>query len=176
MKLRWVAALLLLVQAPFALALFVGDEERKLEAVFLGRFANYIEWPETSREKFVITLIDENPFGSLLDQLYKDKKIHGKPIEVRYATRVEEIQKTDLLFITLDTAKARKAAIDYAQQNGILTISEARGFAESGGIIQLNFVEQKTRIKINHDAAQKSGIKVGAPLLSIATVIRGDKP
>lgn len=170
---RYVMAGLLLLQTP---ALWASDMERKLEAVFLGRFASYIEWPDTSRPRFVITLIDENPFGSLLDELYKDKLIHGKAIDIRLVTRVEDIGKTDILFVDLDTAKARQAVIQYAQANGILTISEARGFAERGGIIQLGFVEQKARIKINHDAAVRSGIKIGAPLLAVATVVRGVMP
>jgi hypothetical protein len=167
------AALLVLLLMPAWL--YASDVERRLEAVFLGRFASYIEWPATSRNRFVITLIDENPFGAMLEAIYKDKQIHGKQIDIRYVTRVRDIGKTDLLFITLDTVTARQEAIDYAQKNNILTISESKGFAERGGIIQLNFVGQKAQIKINHDAAVKSGVRIGAPLLSIATVIRGGK-
>lgn len=176
-KFCWIAALLALLQAVPAWA---GDEERKLEAVFIGRFASYIEWPvktpDKVHDKFVITLLDDNPFGTLLDHLYQDKRIHGKAIELKYATRLDQVGDTDLLFITLSTVAARQAAIAHAQKSSILTISEAKGFAESGGIIQLDFVEQKARIKINHDAAVKSGLKIGAPLLSIATVLRGEKP
>lgn len=173
MKRFWrIAALLALFQA---LPTWAGDEERKLEAVFIGRFASYIEWPTKGHDKFVITLLDDNPFGTLLDNLYQDKRIHGKPIELKYANKLEQVGDTDLLFITLSTVAARQAAIAYAQKNSILTISEAKGFAESGGIIQLDFVEQKARIKINHDAALRSGLKIGAPLLSIATVLRGER-
>ena len=167
--------LLSLLQAPWV---YAGDEERKLEAVFIGRFASYIEWPEKDkeRERFVITLLDDNPFGKLLDDLYRDKRIHNKPIELRYANKLEQVGETDVLFITLRNAADRLAATEFAHKNGILTISEIKGFADSGGIIQLDFVEQKTRIKINHAAAVKSGLKIGAPLLSIATVLRGEKP
>ncbi len=167
--LLWLGLLLALLRAPGALA---GDEERKLEAVFIGRFASYIEWPARQRERFVITLLDENPFGNLLDELYRDKRIHNKPIELRYVSRLDQVGDTDVLFLTLNSAAARAAAIDYAQKNGILTISTAKGFADSGGIIQLDFVEQRARIKINHAAALRSGLKIGAPLLSIATVLR----
>lgn len=169
----WMACLLSLLNAPAALA---GDEERKLEAVFIGRFASYVEWPDRPRERFVITLLDDNPFGKLLDDLYLDKRIHNKPIELRYATRLDQVGETDVLFITLSRAAARAEAIDHAQRNGILTISEIKGFAESGGVIQLDFVEQKARIKINHAAALRSGLRIGAPLLSIATVLRGERP
>ena len=169
----WLAGLLALLQTPWVWA---GDEERKLEAVFIGRFASYIEWPAKQRDRFVITLLDDNPFGKLLDDLYQDKRIHNRPIELRYASKLDQVGETDVLFITLARLSDRRAAIEKAQNNGILTISEAKGFAESGGIIQLDFVEQRARIKINHDAALKSGLKIGAPLLSIASVVRGEKP
>lgn len=152
-----------------------SDEERKLEAAFLGRFASYIDWEAKSKEFFIITLIDENPFGTILDTLYADKRIKGKPVVVRLVRRVEEIGVTDLLFITLSTQKERLKAILYAQEHGILSTSESRGFAESGGIIQLNFVDQKIRITINHDAATRSSIKIASPLLSVATVLQGGK-
>ncbi|MCX7897621.1 MAG: YfiR family protein [Rhodocyclaceae bacterium] len=153
-----------------------SEEEKKLQAVFIGRFASYVEWPDGRRERFVITLLDDNPFGNLLGELYHDKRINGKPVELRHARRLEEVGETDILFITVANFQARRAAIEYAQKNGILTISEIKGFAENGGIIQIDFVEQRVRIKINYDAAMKSGLKIGAPLLSIATVLRGEKP
>lgn len=165
------AVLLLLAWGGMSLA-WAGDEERKLEAVFLGRFASYIEWPANNRSTVIITLIDENPFGALLDELYKNKKIHDKPIDIKYVTKVEDIGITDILFITLDTVQSRQAAIDHAQKNAILSISEAKGFAEHGGLIQINFVEQRPHITINHEAAVKSRIKIAAPLLSIAHVIK----
>jgi len=168
-RLRRAGLAVLLAWPAFLLA---GDEERKLEAVFLGRFASFIEWPANPRSHTIITLIDENPFGALLDTLYRDKKINAKPVQVRQVSRVQDIGETDILFITLDTVAARQEAIDYAQSNAILSISEARGFAERGGILQINFVEQRPLITINHDAALKSRIRIAAPLLSIAKIIK----
>lgn len=153
-----------------------SQEENKLMAVFLGRFASYIELPDRGAKQFVITLIDENPFGSLLDDLYLGKLINGKPVVIRYATRIEDIGQSDLLFITLVNPSTRQDAIQYGAKNSILTISTAIGFAERGGMIQLDFLQQQTRIKINHAAALKSNIRIGAPLLSLATVVKGGTP
>ena len=154
---------------------FAANEERNLQAVFLGRFAQFIEWPESNKDKFIITLIDENPFDNLLDDLYRDKKIHNKPIEIYYVTQIKDIKDSDILFITLDNPTEIQKVIDYAQKQSILTISERRGFAQRGGIIQLNFVMQKTQHKINYDSALKSKIKISAPLLVIAQqVIKGE--
>ena len=37
-------------------------------------------------------------------------------------------------------------------------------------------VAQNIQIKINYDAALTSGLRIAAPLLSIATVLRKDSP
>ena len=147
---------------------WASNQERDLQAVFLGRFAQFIQWPDKQKEHFVITLIDENPFDNLLDDLYKDKTIHGKPIKIHYITKIADINESDILFITLDSQKEIQKVINYAQEHSILTISAKRGFAQRGGIIQLGFVMQKTHLVINYDAALKSNIKISASLLAIA--------
>ncbi|MCX8027244.1 MAG: YfiR family protein [Thermodesulfovibrionales bacterium] len=152
------------------------DDELRLEAVFLGRFASFVEIPNSaSKTQFIITLIDKNPYGSFIYDFYKDKTIHGKPVLIRHVKRIDDIGICDMLFINVDTNTQRQAIIDYALKNSILTVSNSRGFAESGGIIQINFVNRKPTIKINYDAAVKSGIKVSAPLLSLATVLTGGR-
>ena len=168
------ALLFVLLISPFTNT-FAANEELNLQAVFLGRFAKFIEWPSSNKDKFIITLIDENPFDNLLDDLYRNKKIHNKPIEINYVTQIQDIKDSDILFITLDKQTEIQKVIEYAKARSILTISERRGFAQRGGIIQLNFVMQKTQLKINYDSALKSKIKISAPLLAIAQeVIRGD--
>ena len=173
---KWFVLVLALFGQLVAIPAHASQEENRLMAVFFGRFASYIELPDRASKHFVITVIDENPFGSLLDDLYAGKLVGGKPVVIRYATKVEDVGQSDMLFITLVNPRARQDAIDYGARHSILTISTASGFAERGGIIQLDFLQQHTRIKINHAAAVKSNIRIGAPLLALASVIRGDAP
>lgn len=173
---KTIALAFLLIGQLCSTPVWASQEENKLLAVFLGRFASYIDLPGRAAGPFIITVIDENPFGNLLDDLYRGKSIGGKPVVIHYATRIEDVGQSDILFITLVNPRTRQDAIDYAIKNSILTISTAMGFAERGGIIQLDFLQQHPRIKINHGSAIKSNIKIGAPLLSLATVIRGDAP
>ncbi|MBV2236020.1 MAG: YfiR family protein [Sterolibacterium sp.] len=171
------ATVLGIISAPAAAQ--VHDEELMLQAVFIGRLASYVEgsnWPVSTHENFVITVLRPDPFGELLDTLYRDKRIHGKPVEIRHAASLERLGSTDVLVVGAGTYRARHEAITYAQQNGILTIGLVPGFAAQGGIMQLNFVEQKARITINHEIALRNGLKIGAPLLSIAKVLRKEGP
>ena len=148
----------------------------QLKAVYLGRFASYVQWPQQERTVFDIAVIGAHPLGEQLAGFYADKRIQGKPVRVRTAANVQDIGTPDVLFVALPTVAARQAAIAHAQDHGILTISDSKGFAELGGIIQITFVEQNVQIKINYDAAVKTGLHIGAPLLSIATVLRGSQP
>mgnify|MGYP005856460491 CR=1 FL=1 len=90
-----------LIILSMTMPVLASNQELDLQAVFLGKFAKFIQWPQQNKAKFIITLIDENPFDNLLDALYKDKTIHSKPIEIRYVTQIEDIKDTDILFITL---------------------------------------------------------------------------
>lgn len=152
------------------------DHELKLKAVFLGRFASYVKWPQQPPPVFQITVVGAHPLGERLAALYADKHIQGKPVRIHTVAQVQDIGTPQLLFVALPTVAARQAAIAYAQSRGILTVSDSKGFAELGGVIQINFVAQNVQIKINHEAAVKTGLHIGAPLLSIATVLRGGSP
>jgi len=83
-------------------------------------------------------------------------------------TDIKDIGVSDILFITLNNPKEIKKAIKYAQEHSILSISEKRGFAQRGGIIQLGFVMQKPYLVINYDSSVKSKIKISSSLLAIA--------
>lgn len=175
-SLRWLSLLLLCANAWLAPLARASDTELQLKAVFLGRFANYVQWPHPERTPFVISVLGAPSLGEQLTRLYADKRIQGKPVLVRSVTSIHDLDMTHVLFIATPSTAARQEAIAYAQRHGILSISDSKGFADQGGVIQLNFVEQNTQIKINHDAAMKTGLHIAAPLLSIATVLRGPQP
>ena len=153
-----------------------SHHELQLKAVFLGRFASYVQWPQPERAAFDITVLGNTPLAAQLEQLYADKRIQGRPVRIRTVAQVQDVGTPDMLFIALPSIALRQAAIAYAQEHGILSVSDAKGFAEQGGIIQMNFVAQQVQIKINYDAAVKTGLHIAAPLLSIATVLRGSQP
>ena len=155
--------------------LLAFNSEIDLKAVFIGRFSKFITWPESDRDKFIITVIDTNPFDSKLDKLYKNKKIHNKSIKIRYVTSIDDIKESDILFITIKNPKEVKKVLKYARENSILTVSDAKGFAQRGGIIQIDFVMRKIKLKINNEASKEAKIKISSSLLNISEVIKGGK-
>jgi len=158
------------------LLLLASNQERDLQAVLIGRLAQFVQWNHPKEHLFRITVIGNNPFGDLLNRLYEKKKIDGKSVEIKHIAHLEEIGQADILFVALENQQEVQEAILYAIKNSILTIGTQRGFAQRGGIVQLSFVMQKPRLVINHKTAQYSNIKIQAPLLAIAQeIIKGDE-
>ena len=112
--------------APLAYAI---DTQLQLKAVYLGRFASYVQWPRQEASAFDITVLGAHPLGEQLAALYADKRIQGKPVHIRTVARIEDIGTPEVLFVALPTLAARQAAITYAQRHGILTIGDTKGFA-----------------------------------------------
>jgi hypothetical protein len=56
----------------------------------------------------------------------------------------------------------------------VLTISDGKGFAEAGGMIELYVEEGRMRFAINMGATERSGLHLSSRLLRLAKVIRKD--
>lgn len=165
--------LLLIITCSLALAQSSRDEQALL-AVFLGRFASYVDWPSNEREVFNIGVIDDDALADRLVQLYADKRIQNRPVVIHRLGAEDQVRALDLLFIGSSQASLRQRQIDALRTQPVLTVSTARGFAASGGLIQINFVAQHAQITINHDAALTKGLRISAPLLAIAKLIGRD--
>jgi hypothetical protein len=54
----------------------------------------------------------------------------------------------------------------------VLSVSDGKGFSQSGGIIELYVEGGRMRFAINVDAAERSGLHLSSRLLGLAKVMR----
>jgi hypothetical protein len=149
--------------------------EYQLKAVFIYNFDQFIDWPEGAFAKsdspLVITVLGDNPFGTVLEQVTRGKQIRGHEIVVRYAQDVAGIGQTHVLFVG---APFNQNPAELVQKmTGVLTIGDTDNFTAAGGMIRFYSERSKLRFEINTRAAEKAGIKVSAKLLHLAKM-RGD--
>ena len=85
------------------------DLELELKAVFLGRFASYVQWPQQQQQPpvFHIAVVGAHPLGERLAALYADKRIQGKPVRIDTVAKVQDIGTPQLLFVASPTVAAR---------------------------------------------------------------------
>ncbi|UCH93035.1 MAG: YfiR family protein [Candidatus Aminicenantes bacterium] len=161
-----------------SLSLFSIKDEYYRKAALFRVFSQYIQWPENSGMKdhskpFVIGVIGKNPFGSILETAYsqEENKIKDKKVEIRYISKMEEIENCHILFISKSVKKELEDILAITRGKPILTIGETEGFAEKGVLFNLYVSRDEIRFEINGAALVESQLIADSQLLSVARII-----
>jgi len=159
-------------------SLYSQTPEYKLKAVFLERFTRFVEWPDSqnvssdSSRKFIIKVIGQNPFGTALEDLYTHMEIKNKNVRVDHISKISEIDGCHLLFISGSMKKDLDGILNYTKTKPILTVSDTKGFAEHGVIINFFISDNKLRFEINESSLIKSKLYMSYLLLNVAKIVR----
>ena len=147
--------------------------ESKLKAAYLFNFAKFVEWPPEAfadtNSPITIGILGENPFGSDLESIIRDKAINNRTIVIKLMRSVTEATNCQVLFISASVKNKIPEMISGLGQASILTVGDTDRFVETGGMI--NFVKEgsKIRFEINEAAAKRAGLKISSKLLSLAS-------
>lgn len=167
-----VCLLVSVVASPARAVQEAGEFEAK--TAFIYAFAKFVTWPEMEQSKalFDICAREAAQLRDALDALI-GKRIHGAPVGVRVADDLAEALPCRVLLCTVQDLKALRNAQPNAL-HGVLTIGDQEGFAESGGILELTFVDDHLGFIINRTAARRAGLELGSSLFNLATHIIDD--
>jgi len=147
------------------------ESQDKLEVIVVGKVAKFVQWKRDRKRTFVITILN-NPYEDLFDVTYKNKKIHKKKIELVYIDNIKDLKFTHILYISNSNSKKLKNILKTINKKNILVVSNIRGFAQKGGVIQVYFASRKPKLKINLKRAKKNNLKVSSSLLKIAEIVK----
>jgi hypothetical protein len=149
--------------------------EYAVKAAFLFNFAKFVEWPGDAytgpTSPIVIWVLGEDPFGDALGSL-KGKTANGRPIVVRYAATLGELERCHLLFVSASEKANLQKILQTTKGWSILTVGDMNGFAQDGGIINMVKEESRVGIEINLEAAQRSRLKISSKLLALAKIVK----
>lgn len=160
-------ALLALLAGVFPARAQVPSLEYQVKASYVYNFLQFVTWPADifgSTDRFNLCVVGAERFGGALDA-FRGERVDGREIAVRRLERPEQAraQRCHLLFIGggVDTN-----AVEV--ERGVLTVGEAAGFLERGGMINLVEAHGHIRFEINRTAAEKAGLTISSRLLSLA--------
>ena len=179
-------------RALLALALFVfvapsiaradsAAREYDVKGALLFNLAQFVEWPTNSlpatNAPFVIGILGTDPFGKFLDEFVRNERAHGRPIEIRRCSRIEQAAGAQILFISKSEQQRLDSILASLGGKAVLTVSDAggRAFARRGGMVA--FVSEGNSIKlcINLDAARSAGLAISAKVLQLAEIASTQK-
>jgi len=173
-----ILGLVLCLTAGWSASAQAPSREYQLKAAYLINFAQFVEWPAaafaSAEAPLVITVLGDSPFGNVLEQLGRSKRIQGRAVVVRHAESIEGIGATHLLFVAAPHDRNSSMVIKALSGKSILTVSDAEGFNRVGGCIRFFLEENKVRFEINPAAAGRTGLKTSSKLLQLARVFKED--
>ena len=148
--------------------------EYQVKAVFLFNFAQFVDWPAAAFPEpgtpIVIGILGNDPFEGFLEQTIRGEQIRGRGFEVRRYHSLEEIKTCHILFISRPEGDRPEAILAGLRKSPILTVSDADGFAERGGMIRFVTDRNHIRLQINVDAAQAANLTISSKLLRVADI------
>jgi hypothetical protein len=154
------------------------SREYTIKAAYLYNFSNYVQWPAkafpTSDAPLVIGVLGTDPFGEILNEIARTKKVAGRPIVVRRFASMAAYAFCHVLFVPSSTGPAETAAaIRKTHDSPVLLVGETPGFAEEGGAVNFFIEENKVRFEINVAAARRQQLKISSKLLGLAKIVGG---
>ncbi len=152
-----------------------GDiREDKVQAAFIYKFIQFIEWPanlKLTSNKFIIGVFGETNMRELL-KTFSGEKVNGRFIEIHSIKNLSDIKKCHILFISPSEIGNLNKILETSKESSVLTISRMKDFADKGGMINFFINEERVRFEINPDSAKKAGLKISSKLLKVSKVIR----
>ena len=144
-----------------------------VKAAFLFNFAKFAEWPALpSGGPITLCVVGNEAVGVALAETVRGQNIGGHPLDVLRPSDTAVWRTCHLLFIADADARRSSAGLTAIKSVPVLTVSDGKAFAQTGGIIELYVDSGRMRFAINVDAAARSGLRLSSRLLGLANVVR----
>ena len=176
----WLAALALWWPGVWGLAAEpVVNKEYQIKAVFLFNFSQFVEWPTNAfaetQSPLVIGVLGEDPFGTYLEEAVRGEEVNKHPLVIRHYRRVEDIKDCHILFISQSETSRLSRIFERLKDRSILTVGDAEGFVQQGGMIRFITEKNKIRLRINPEAAKAAKLTISSKLLRPAEIVTPGK-
>jgi hypothetical protein len=148
----------------------------ELQAEFIGRFPQFIEWPSNSSvtdssAPFVIGVYGDSDILTALERITGKTRILGKQVEARRITSLSAVDSCQIVFVARSQHEQLSAILGRTRGKPILTVSDTAGFGKRGVIINFTVDGASLKFEINQSAADANGLRLAPKLLALGTVI-----
>lgn len=151
----------------------------QVKAAYLLKFPGFVEWPAPRPAEpeaaFVVAVLDADDVLAALRELASGTRVMGRPVQVVSLPRDEPTPPAQLVFVGA-AAHAPAAWVARARTQGALVVGDGPQALAQGAALQFLDSEGRVRFAASPDNAARSGLKLGARLLSVAARVEGGAP
>ncbi|MCC7014189.1 MAG: YfiR family protein [Planctomycetes bacterium] len=155
-----------------------GQSEYQVKAAVLFKFVGYVKWPEKAfkdaSDPIVVAVVGPDPFGSLIDNAFKDKLVGGRKLVVKRFKTTADIERCHVLFVVDAESPKLPQILEKTKGSQVLVVCETSGAAEKGASINLGIENKKMRFEINKEAAKRCELEISSELLKLAKIVKDE--
>lgn len=152
-----------------------NSREQQIKAAFLRHFLGYAQREDVSEGKEAelasqeVCVLGGTSVARALEQLSRvQQRDSNLKITARQVDNTYSAKQCSLVFIDSSQAAGLNQILDTLARTDAITVSDIKGFASQGRMIELVEEDSYIRFIINPDAARQHGIKFSAQLLALA--------
>jgi hypothetical protein len=155
-----------------------ASAEYEIKAAYLCKFGHYVEWPSTStdasQQPLVVGVMASD---SVVDEVVlaaRGQRVQGRPLLVRRIEMAAEAgDGASIVFIARSHAEWTGQVLAAVADRPVLTVTEAAAKGPESAIIDFVVVNDKVRFDVSLVAANRSGLRISARLLTVARTVMG---
>lgn len=176
---RYLSATLALIlflasQIQMASAAGTAVSEYAVKSALLLKLSRFVYFPqEQDDQQRQLCVLGQNPFGNILDQLNQASDAANQ-LRLQFLSSAQQARTCHFVFISQSERRRLSAILKQLEDQALVTISDIRGFARNGGMIELSLAsdsDTQLNIFINRQAARQQGMGFNAQLLRLATLV-----
>jgi len=145
--------------------------ESSVKAVFLFKFASFVEWPappSTPAAPFTIGILGADDVAADLEQVIRGRTVDNRPVIVRRLKESDSPAGLQMIFVGRQEASRLAAVARAARPLAILVVSDSPQGLEAGSVINFVTVDDRVGFEVSIEAAERSGLKVSSRMLGVA--------
>ncbi|MBD0401117.1 YfiR family protein [Flammeovirga sp. EKP202] len=151
-------------------------DEYERKAGIINTFAKYVNWPSKAfmeGDKLVLGILGDDPFGDVIDNMFRNRYVNGRAWEIRRAKTIRELKGSHIVFMAQgfkeEEVKTFLQEIYSRNNSFVLTIGDnIPNFCKNGGIINLT---PNGLYTLNIVSANKAQLTIDVKLLNLASDI-----
>jgi hypothetical protein len=120
----------------------------------------------------VVCIVGDDGIAAAFAETVRGQNISGHALEVSRSLDSTAWRSCHLLFVADRETRQFTAAKGGIKGQPVLTVSDGKGFAHAGGVIELFIEGGRMRFAINLDAMEQTGVHLSSRLLGLAKVVR----
>ena len=168
-----------LLGLPVALGQQTVLSDQQLKAAFVLNFIRYTDWPErlfAGPETPLALCVLGGDTGTMALGGLAGKVVKGRLLQVRSVNSVDDARACHVLVVPETDLRRSIPILRALQQQPVLTISEADGFVDAGGMIGLIHSDNRLQFEVNLGVVQQAQLKASSQLLRLARNIVEARP